>query len=175
MLRLHMGHVERPLLHQDTMHSLQDQQKLSHRVCTGIAAQPARWRMASPQASRSIASRHAVNRQHSTLEASSKDAAVSRRVIGHPLLAEPVPAGCAAGSLETLMADGALWLVLWRHSREIWLECDAICAAGLWMILDAGWKPAGLRDLQCSTGSQTCSGRGDRSRRACKTARYLRA
>ena len=72
MLRLHMGHVECPLLHQDTIHSLQEnQQKLSHRVCTVTAAQPARWLIASPQASRNLASRHAGNRQHSTQEASS--------------------------------------------------------------------------------------------------------
>ena len=30
MLRLHMGHVERPLLHQDTMHSLQETSRSCH-------------------------------------------------------------------------------------------------------------------------------------------------
>ena len=88
-----------------------------------------------------------------------KDADVSRRVKGqYSSLAEPVLAKRAAGSLETLMADGALRLVLRRHSCGIWLEGDAICAAGLWLTWNDGWEPEGLRNLQlqCSTGSHAC-------------------
>ena len=69
MLRLHMGHVECPLLHQDTMHSLQGTNgELLHRLC--MHRLPGGQQQA-PQASCSTASRHAANVQHSPLEASS--------------------------------------------------------------------------------------------------------